>query len=76
MNARPAVVRCYACGAERWAGLGPCRSCGAASPEFAAETKRINKARAEAGLAPLVADEGSTEVASSTPGDNERVEES
>ena len=50
---RIAVVACWNCGVERWAGLGPCSACGAESPEFAAETDRINKARADAGLAPL-----------------------
>jgi hypothetical protein len=54
---RPRVVHCEGCGEERWAGLGPCLSCGAESPEYRAETDRINKARADAWLPPLKEDE-------------------
>jgi hypothetical protein len=47
------LVRCFSCGSPRWTGYGPCSDCGAASPEYVAETKRINQARSEAGLPPL-----------------------
>lgn len=47
------LVGCWNCGVERWTGYGPCSACGAESPEHRAETERINRARAEAGLPPL-----------------------
>lgn len=50
---RSAVVACPGCHRQRWAGLGPCQHCGTPSPEWDAETERINAARAEAGLPPL-----------------------
>lgn len=48
------LINCSACGAQRWAGLGPCRECGEPSPEYKAETVRINRERALAGLPPLL----------------------
>jgi hypothetical protein len=55
------VTACLGCGVQRWAGFGPCPSCGLPSPEWDAETKRINIARMGAGLPPLVEDSAALE---------------
>lgn len=51
------LLDCPGCGQPRWSGVGPCEGCGAASPEWIAETKKINFVRALHGL-PSIAETG------------------